>query len=134
MTDNKPKRKPVGRPKKYSGKRPTWTIRMEESVGGHVKEMAASTGRSISETCEYLIGQGLHSSSRIHDLAERIKFLEMTRNLMEERLSTYEEERLNALEDAADQTDEDIGSKSNLVAVIEDAVERAVKRALEQKD
>jgi hypothetical protein len=49
MTEDKKK---VGRPRKYAGKRPTWTIRLEEKYGDQVKALAQETGRSISEVCE----------------------------------------------------------------------------------
>jgi hypothetical protein len=127
MAENQPKKKSVGRPKKYSGKRPTWTVRLEESVGNQVKEMASSTGRSISEMCEHLITQGLDASTRI-------KFLEMTRDFLQERVSAFEEEHLIALENAADQFEESSEPPSSLADLIENAVERGVKRALEQKD
>jgi hypothetical protein len=50
-----PEQKPRGRPKKYAGKRPNWTFRLEEKYGDQVKALAEQSGRSISEVCEQLI-------------------------------------------------------------------------------
>jgi hypothetical protein len=48
-------KKPAGRPRKYAGKRPTWTIRLEEKYGDQIKALAEQSGRSISEVCEQQI-------------------------------------------------------------------------------
>lgn len=55
-----PKR-PVGRPRKYAGKRPTWTVRLEPQIGDQIREIAAKTGRSLSEVCEACIKQALEN-------------------------------------------------------------------------
>lgn len=52
---------PRGRPKKYQGRRPNWTIRLQEQYGSEVKRLSESTGRSISEVCESLISRALSS-------------------------------------------------------------------------
>lgn len=48
-------KKPRGRPRKYAGRRPTWTIRLEEAHGDRIKAIAEKEGRSISEVCEQQI-------------------------------------------------------------------------------
>jgi hypothetical protein len=50
-----PEQKPRGRPKKYAGKRPNWTFRLEEKYGEQVRQIAEQSGRSISEVCEQLV-------------------------------------------------------------------------------
>src|SRR5258705_3859613 len=44
-----------GRPKKYAGRRPNWTFRLEEKYGNQIKALAEQTGRSVSEVCEQQI-------------------------------------------------------------------------------
>lgn len=41
-----------GRPRKFAGRRPTWTVRLSEDVGEKVKGAAEKAGRSISEEIE----------------------------------------------------------------------------------
>lgn len=50
------KRKP-GRPRKYAGNRPTWTVRLPASLGDEIVEAAKAEGRSISEEIEHRVVQ-----------------------------------------------------------------------------
>jgi hypothetical protein len=62
-------KKPVGRPRKYAGKRPTWTIRLEEKYGDQIKAIAENEGRSISEVCESRIVRSFRAD-QVMDLLE----------------------------------------------------------------
>lgn len=48
-------KKKMGRPRKYVGRRPTWTVRLEEKYGDQIRDMAQTSGRSMSEVCEQQI-------------------------------------------------------------------------------
>jgi len=48
-------KKPRGRPRRYIGDRPNWTIRLEEKYGDQVRQIAEGSGRSISDVCSELI-------------------------------------------------------------------------------
>jgi hypothetical protein len=65
-------KKSVGRPKKYSGKRPTWTIRLEEKYGDQIKALAEQSGRSISEVCEQQIVNAFRMEIICDLLEERV--------------------------------------------------------------
>lgn len=137
MVGDKPEKKPVGRPRKYSGKRPTWTVRLEVSIGDQVKELAAGSGRSISEVCEFLIAEGLRAPAHIYELAERNKFLELQREKLESRSDEMQQELTEIMENLADKAvdkDPTAEPQHDIVELIESAVERAVKRAIQQKD
>lgn len=137
MTEDQREKKPAGRPRKYAGKRPTWTVRLEESVGNQVKELATSAGRSISEVCEGLINEGLRAPGNIHELAQRNKFLESQQEKLMKRIDEMEQQLFEIAENYADQAADDEQSEEqqqNIVELIESAVERAVKRAIQQKD
>lgn len=41
-----------GRPRKFVGRRPTWTVRLSADLGERVKAAAEEAGRSISEEIE----------------------------------------------------------------------------------
>lgn len=68
-------KRPVGRPKKYSGKRPTWTFRLEENFGNEIKRIAQETGRSISEVCEQQIVASFRLATANKQLEARIATL-----------------------------------------------------------
>jgi hypothetical protein len=44
-------KKPRGRPRRYLGDRPNWTIRLEEKYGEQIRQIAEKSGRSISDVC-----------------------------------------------------------------------------------
>jgi hypothetical protein len=44
-------KKPRGRPRRYLGERPNWTIRLEEKYGDQIRQIAEQSGRSISDVC-----------------------------------------------------------------------------------
>lgn len=137
MGEDQREKKPAGRPRKYSGKRPTWTVRLEESIGNQVKELAAATGRSISEVCEGLINEGLRAPGKISELGHRNKFLELQQKDLVTRIDEMEQQLYEIAENYADQAadeDQPVEPQQNIVELIESAVERAVKRALQQKE
>jgi hypothetical protein len=72
-------KKPPGRPRKYAGKRPTWTIRLEEKYGDQIKAMAEKSGRSISEVCEQQIVDAFRLEIMCNLLEEKIE--QLTRDL-----------------------------------------------------
>lgn len=71
--------KKLGRPRKYAGKRPTWTIRLEEKYGDQIKELAEKSGRSISEVCEQQIVNAFRLEIMCDLLEQRIA--QLTRDL-----------------------------------------------------
>jgi hypothetical protein len=72
------KAKPRGRPRRYLGDRPNWTIRLEEKYGGQIREIAEQSGRSISEVCE----QQIVNSFRLQMICDMLEQKE--KNLTEE--------------------------------------------------
>lgn len=66
-------KKPRGRPRKYAGRRPTWTIRLEEKYGEQVKAAADREGRSISEVCEKQIAKSFMADEIIQRLQKSLE-------------------------------------------------------------
>jgi hypothetical protein len=66
-------KKPLGRPRKYTGKRPTWTIRLQSIVGDRIKAIAKITGRSLSEVCEQQITESFLLRAEVDELKVRIE-------------------------------------------------------------
>jgi predicted transcriptional regulator len=97
MTDMK---KVGGRPRKYAGKRPTWTIRLEEKYGEQIKALAEKTGRSISEVCERQIVDSFRMEIIIDLLEARGRELEASRDSLmlrvEEMASALAKHRLSS--------------------------------------
>jgi hypothetical protein len=77
-------KKAAGRPRKYAGKRPTWTIRLEEQYGERIRSLAESTGRSISEVCEQQIVNSFRSEKMLDNLDAKVK--ELTQELSDSRI------------------------------------------------
>lgn len=79
-------KRPVGRPRKYAGKRPTWTIRLEEKYGDWIKSRAAATGRSLSEVCEQQIVASFRMESVIDILEEELRLARIQVSTLSEQL------------------------------------------------
>lgn len=62
--------KPRGRPRRYLGDRPNWTIRLEEKYGEQIRKIAERDGLSISAVCEQQIINSFRLQA-ICDLLER---------------------------------------------------------------
>jgi hypothetical protein len=63
-------KKPRGRPRRYVGDRPNWTIRLEETYGEQVRQIAEESGRSISDVCSERIVNSFRLET-ICDLLEK---------------------------------------------------------------
>lgn len=61
---------PRGRPRRYIGDRPNWTIRLEEKYGSQIREIAEKLGRSISDICSERIVMSFRAEIVI-DLLEK---------------------------------------------------------------
>jgi hypothetical protein len=132
MTDAE--KKPLGRPRKYAGKRPTWTIRLEENNGAKIKALAESTGRSISEVCEQQIIRSFRMEMMLdvlereiaglrRDVADRSVALRVAEQRLEDSEKTIES--LSAqLENAQ--------AKSNAIEAAETASWKRIGEAIEQ--
>lgn len=117
-------KKPVGRPRKYAGKRPTWTIRLEPEIGEWVKETAAITGRSISEVCESLIVKARYADRESKLLKADIDRLQKKQMLLEVELREIEmtsAQAKKALRDA------EKFKRSELVKTLEETLRRVIK-------
>lgn len=127
-----PEKKPLGRPRKYAGKRPTWTIRLEPTFGDEIRRIAEQTGRSISEVCERQIVNSFRLETEAKLLRARVSDLEDRAFRAETDLRDARTE-INLVRSAREidrwktqRTGEDS------VGELEDAIARAVKRALDE--
>jgi hypothetical protein len=126
-------KKPAGRPRKFAGKRPTWTIRLQEDVGQRVKDSAGLQGRSISETCEGLITLGLNAEIELIRQRTRadasMALLEAQRDRMREL--SDQNDRLQAAVKSIEYVQNLLVGKDT--GSIGDLIERAVERAFEKR-
>ncbi|UFX41705.1 ribbon-helix-helix protein, CopG family [Bradyrhizobium sp. 41S5] len=104
-----------GRPRRYVGDRPNWTIRLDVEVGDRIREMAEATGRSISEICEQQI---VRSFELADDLA---KARAETKDISIAFMTT--QRRMEAAEAELDRM-------ATMQTLIESAVHRAMRRAM----
>ncbi|MGY4504206.1 hypothetical protein ACVWYH_008163 [Bradyrhizobium sp. GM24.11] len=109
-----PEKKKVGRPRKYAGRRPTWTIRLEPEIGESVRKRASETGRSISEVCEAMITGFSQLEVEIEKLRADQKDTAIAFRVAHGRMEVAEAELAQT-------------------KVLETLVERAVRRALMPK-
>lgn len=109
-----PEKKKAGRPRKYSGRRPTWTIRLEPDLGESIRKRASETGRSISEVCEAMITGFAQLEIEIEKLRADQKDTAITLRVAHGRMQVAEAELAQTRE-------------------LETLVERAVRRALMPK-
>jgi hypothetical protein len=103
------KKKPVGRPSKFEGKRYSWSIRLQEKYGDEIKAMAEREGLSISEACErQIIATSRLEHALISMEQENIRLSDLVQTYKTEKQVLFEasrqdkakiaelEERLNA--------------------------------------
>jgi hypothetical protein len=114
-------KKAVGRPRKYATRRPTWTIRLEDSLAERVRAIAEQDGKSFSEVCEGLIGSALNELTKLRRDAARLEE-ELYQTRADWRKTQGE---LGAYKDS-------MAGRPSFEATIGDIVERAVKRALKR--
>jgi hypothetical protein len=120
-------KKPVGRPRKYEKRRPTWTVRLEESLAEQVKMYAETCKFSFSEACEMLIGRSMTELPRMQRAELRaeaaIKALEEQLEQARTENRRLSEELTEALHEAANRP----AFEEGLEAIVERAVRRAMK-------
>jgi hypothetical protein len=75
------KKKPVGRPRKYSAGRPTWTIRLEPNFRDEIMRIANETGQSLSAVCE----KQIVASFRMQPELERLRSEAIHSSLLNQR-------------------------------------------------
>jgi hypothetical protein len=80
------KKKPRGRPRRYLGERPNWTIRLEEKYGDQIREIAEQSGRSISEVCEQQIVNSFRMDIMLDLLETKYRDLETSRDSLRLRV------------------------------------------------
>jgi hypothetical protein len=78
-------KKPRGRPRRYIGDRPNWTIRLEEKYGDQIRQIAEQSGRSISDVCSEQIVNSFRLKIMCDMLEEKEKTL--TEELRDNRIA-----------------------------------------------
>jgi hypothetical protein len=73
-------KKPRGRPRRYLGERPNWTIRLEEKYGDQIREIAEKSGRSISDVCSEQIVKSFRMEIMLDLLETRCREIEASRD------------------------------------------------------
>jgi hypothetical protein len=123
-------KKPVGRPRKYAGRRPTWTIRLEAKYGDQIKKIAEDTGRSISEVCEQQIGNAFRADIMIDVLEKEIATL--TKDLEGSRIaSKVAIGRMEAAEQQVDDLKKQLDQERERIDAIETTNTATLKRLVD---
>lgn len=115
MTDVE--KKTLGRPRKYQGTRPTWTVRLEPALGAEIKAMAESTGRSISEVCERQISDSFRLQTEVAELKAENAQLRRSNEASEDRIYNLLE-KVNAGYQNAHQFREQLANLTTMIQAL----------------
>src|SRR4051812_30998181 len=78
--------KVLGRPRRYLVDRPNWTIRLDVNVGDKIKQMATTSGRSISEICERQIVDSFRLQQEVSQLQSALETAEKDARASEQHI------------------------------------------------
>ena len=122
-------KKPRGRPRRYIGDRPNWTIRLEQKYGDQIREIAEASGRSISDVCSEQIVKAF----RLEFIVEQLETELETSRAAVAGLSERLRESSVAMESTIKRLQVRQLSSKGSRSEIESAVDRAFQKYLGKK-
>lgn len=118
-----------GRPRRYLGVRPNWTIRLDVEIGDKIKEMATTSGRSISEICERQIVDSFRLQDEVRELQAELYTAKRSNEAGEARIMFL----IGKVNDLRGEAREAMKRSVSISPEIEAIIELTVKRARAKK-